>query len=138
MTDAKITTQILSQTSENIQKLFDLTTRIDQKMVDMQSDLELLEEKIDGIIKDNNDLHRKVIVLESHNKLPLFDSINSKLVTLEKDGDDLQKRMLVIEHSNNASEDRWGKISSFVIQLVWIVIASWILFKMNLSPPPVP
>jgi hypothetical protein len=32
--------------------------------------------------------------------------------------------------------DRWKSITSFIIQLLWVVAAGWILYKLGLQAPP--
>ena len=60
-----LSVQILSQTSDNIQKLFDLSTRIDERVKSIQSKQENLDDRIDTIMESHNELMRTVAVLNS-------------------------------------------------------------------------
>lgn len=133
-----ISIQILSQTSENIQKLFDLSTRIDERVITIQQKQEELDRRIDVIVKDHNKLMQKIAVIESKNISPLIDSIESKMEKADREVNSIDKRLINVEHDSLTNQDRWGKFSSFTIQLIWIVIASWLLFKLNLNSPSIP
>lgn len=133
-----ISIQILSQTSENIQKLFDLSTRIDERVKSIQAKQEELDKRIDSVITDHNVLMQRFAVMESQSLSPAIASLEKKLAENEKEVDAIDRRLISVEHATSTNQDRWGKISSFVIQLIWIVIAAWVLFKLNLNAPPVP
>jgi len=133
-----ISTQILSQTSDNIQKLFDLSTRIDERIKSIQTKQDELDKRIESVIDDHNILMQRFAVIESKSLAPSIASLRNKLSEQEKEVNRIDRRLIDIEHTTMTNQDRWGKISSFVIQLIWIVIASWVLFKLNLNAPPVP
>lgn len=133
-----ISMQILSQTSENIQRLFDLSTRIDERVKSIQQKQEDLDDAISSVISEHNGLMRKLAVLESHNSEPAIAALGQRLHETKKELDAIDRRLINVEHATSTNQDRWGKISSFVIQLIWIVIAAWVLFKLNLNAPAVP
>lgn len=133
-----ISMQILSQTSENIQRLFDLSTRIDERVKSIQQKQEEMDDRINAVITEHNSLMQKLAVLESRSYAPAIASLEQKLTEMNKEMDAIDRRLINVEHATMTNQDRWGKISSFVIQLIWIVIAAWVLFKLNLNAPPVP
>ena len=127
----EISLQILSQTSENIQKLFDLSTRIDERVKAIQSKQEELDVRMTDVARAHTDVMQKVAVLESKNS----DSRNSEI---DQKMTDLDKRLTLVENSSNKNQDRWNKIFTFVIQLLWVILASYLLMKLNLQAPQVP
>jgi len=129
-----ISVQILAQSSENIQKLFDLSTRIDERVKAIQSNQSSLETRISTLVESNYIVMQKIAVLESKD-FRLFDT---KITECEKENTVLDKRLIIVESSNGQSQDRWNKIMSFVIQLVWVILAAWLLMKLNLQAPAVP
>lgn len=129
-----ISVQILSQSSENIQKLFDLSTRIDERVKSIQSNQSNLEDRIESLIGSHNAAMQKIAVLESRD-LKIFDA---KLIELEKEASLFDKRLSSVESASGQSQDRWNKIMAFVIQLVWVILAAWLLLKLNLQAPAVP
>ena len=129
-----ISVQILAQSSENIQKLFDLSTRIDERVKAIQTNQANLESKIESLVTSHNLAMQKIVVLESRD-VKYFDS---KLSEREREISSMDKRLSTVEASSGQNQDRWNKIMSFVIQLVWVILAAWLLMKLNLQAPAVP
>lgn len=134
MREEDLSVQILAQTSENIQKLFDLSTRIDERVKSIQHSQQDMDSRIEGLLESHTGMLQRLAVLESKNGTHLQGEINE----LEKTLNSIDKRLSAVEHTSSGNEDRWKTIFNFIIQLVWIVIAAWVLFKLNLNPPPVP
>lgn len=129
-----ISVQVLSQASENIQKLFDLSTRIDERVKSIQINQSDLEDKIERLLSSHHTATSKIAVLESRdNRL-----MEAKLSECEKEVATLDKRVMIVESHSGQAHDRWNKIMSFVIQLVWVILAAWLLMKLNLQAPAVP
>lgn len=129
-----ISVQILSQASENIQKLFDLSTRIDERVKAIQANQATLENRIRELVDSHNLSMQKIAVLESKDSCAL----DSKISECEKELSTIEKRLMSVESSAGQNQDRWNKIMSFVIQLVWVVLAAWTLTKLHLQAPAVP
>lgn len=126
-----ISVQILSQTSDNIQKLFDLSTRIDERVKALQDKEAGFNQNIEEVKQHHEEAMRKIAVLESLNTEEKFSEAQHELVELDK-------RLALTENNNNKSQDRWNKILTFIIQLVWVILASYLLMKFNLTSPQVP
>ena len=133
-----ISIQILTQTAENIQQLFNLSSRIDEKVKAVKEQQEDLSKQISTIAKDYKEIMKKVAVLESHSSVDGLSSLLTKLEQQNHEINGMEKRLSTVESATNNSQDRWKNITSFVVQLVWIVIAAWALMKLGLSSPPVP
>lgn len=129
-----ISVKILSQSSENIQKLFDLSTRIDERVKSIQTNQATLENKIESLFGSHNIAMQKIVVLESKD----VKSIDTKLSECQKEITVIDKRLTSVESSSGQNQDRWNKIMNFVIQLVWVILAAWLLMKLNLQAPAVP
>jgi len=135
-----ISVQILTQASDNIQKLFDLSTRIDERVKMIQSRQEIMDRRIDEIISIKNTLMQKIAVIESkEDALGIYDeqTIN-RIENIEKALISVDKRLDSVEGKNEISSDRWNKIATFVIQLVWVILAAYLLTKLHLQAPSVP
>jgi len=129
-----ISVQILTQTSENIQKLFELSTRIDERVKAIQEKQHGLEERLDSVMQTHNTIMQKIAVLESKNGEALENDIDE----CKKDLVGLDKRVAMVENYSGNSKDRWNRILTFVVQLVWVLLAAWLLVKLNLQAPAVP
>jgi uncharacterized protein (DUF3084 family) len=132
----EISTQILSQASENIQKLFDLSTRIDERVKNIQNQHESLERRAEEIVRRQQEILQKTAVLES--KETNKDLVAVKLDECEEAIIDIDKRISMLESENNRYGDRWNRIATFVIQLVWVILAAYLLTKLHLQAPAVP
>lgn len=129
-----ISIQILSQTSENIQKLFELSTRIDERVKEIQNKQAGFHERLEKVISGHQEMLQKVAVLESKDGAALIEDVDE----CKKEMTSLDKRITVVEGSTNQSKDRWNRIFTFVIQLIWVLLAAWLLVKLNLQAPAVP
>ena len=123
-----LSVQILSQTSDNIQKLFDLSTRIDERVKSIQSKQEHMDNRVETIMQSHNELMQTVAVLKS---LSDVESISA----CEKDIVKLDKRLSTIEHTSKGMESRWGQIFRFIINIIWLVLGAYLLFKLGINPP---
>ncbi len=131
-----ISVQILTQTSENIQKLFELGTRIDERVKSIQTRQEQIDKRIDGMIEQQNLIMQKVAVLEA--KGDDVDHAEQTIRGVQSNLVDMDKRVSAVEDKHIAHADRWNKIASFIIQLVWVVLAAYLLTKLHLQAPSVP
>lgn len=144
-----ISVQILSQASDNIQKLFEISTRIDERVKSIKEHQEALSAQIATVARDYHDVTKKLAVLEAHNTSQgisslaikfdeteeLIDELDKRVSAIESAAD---KRLTAVEAATTTSSERWQQIFSFVIQLVWIVVAAWAIAKLGLQSPPVP
>lgn len=129
-----ISVQILSQVSENIQKLSDLSTRIDERVKAIQSKQDDFDIRLADVIKAHTELMHRLIILEQTNG----QSLRSNVDEAGRQLIDIDKRLTQIELTSNRHEGRWNTTFNFVIQLVWVCIAAWALFKLGLNSPPIP
>jgi hypothetical protein len=119
--------QFFAQVSESIKDLHDLTTRVDERvkhLIEKQSDMEQKMNRIDG-------LSERMAVLES--KSGAVDHMASALANVEQTNLNDDKRLTALESSNVTLQGRWSKISSFTLQLVWAIVACYVIYKLGLS-----
>ena len=126
--------------SESIMELLQLSSRVDERVQILMKKNQDLEEKIDeqtGII---NELNSKIRVLESKDtNAHIRDKVRSQeFRTLADEVKMLNLRIHSLENSSNHQEDRWKTIVGFVIQLAWVILASFLLYRLGISSPPVP
>lgn len=132
----EISAKILVQTSDNIQRLFDVTTRIDERMKILQDKQEYLDGKIDDITQKQTDIAQKMAIIES--QFVEIEGIFTLLDSNQKELNEFDKRMSKIEDEQGNHNKRWNGIASFTIQLVWVILAAYLLTKLNLQSPAIP
>lgn len=119
--------QFIAQVSESIKDLHDLTTRVDERvkhLIEKQADMEQKMGRIDG-------LSERMAVLES--KLSSVDYMSASISNIEQTNMMDDKRLTALETSNVTLQGRWTKISSFALQLIWAVVACYVIYKLGLS-----
>lgn len=84
----------------------------------------LLLNKIKKIEITIHDIQTKIIILENKN-------IDKLLENLYK----LENRINTLEVAQGGHEQNWKTLINFVVQVVWVVMAAYILFKLGLQPP---
>lgn len=131
-----LSSKIFAQTSENIQKLFDLSTRIDERVKSIIQRQEELERKINEVVHSTAELRENIAVLKSvHGH---FEQNEAKIADLKKETTFLDKRITSVERTSEGTENRWNTIIKFIVQIIWLVVGAWILYKLGLGPPNLP
>ena len=131
-----ISAKLLAQTSENIQKLFDLTTRIDERVKSIQHKQNDINDRVDSVVQTHIQIMQKIAVLESKHEEDDYSKLSLEIDSVLKDLTELDKRITFVESVSGTQQERWKTVTNFVIQLIWIVLAAWVLMKLNLTPPP--
>lgn len=130
-----LSVQILSQTSDNIQKLFDLSTRIDERVKSIQNNQTSLDDRMGAIMQSHNELMQTVAVLKS----ATHSTTNAEGISeCKKEIVELDKRLSTLEHTSQGLESRWSQIFKFAINIIWLIAGAYLLYKLGLQPPAVP
>lgn len=130
-----ISVQILTQASENIQKLFDLSTRIDERVKAVQIKQDHLEERLDKVAQHLVVDGQKIAVLEAKET---DDKVDDQLAVCQKAITEIDKRLSVLESQSSIHTEKWNRIANFIVQLIWVVLAAYLLTRLNLQPPNIP
>lgn len=120
------------QVSDSIKSIYELTTRVDERQQLMMSKVEQLEKKIDSVVSEYRDLEGRMRVIESKDG-GTADISNIKEMLHRHD-----VRLQALEISTQGQEGRWKTIASFGIQLVWVLLAAYLLYKLGIQAPAVP
>lgn len=124
-------TKLLSQATDNIQKLFDITTRIDEKVkstIEYSINLEIKIQKITEVIA----------LLKEANAVLNFQDIPKNLENIETIIAQMQNKISHIEKTSEGFKSKWDTAVKFLVQIIWLVVGAWILFKLGLGPPNLP
>lgn len=120
-------TKLLSQATDNIQKLFDITTRIDEKVkstIEYSINLEIKIQKITEVIA----------LLKEANAVLNFQDIPKNLENIETIIAQMQNKISHIEKTSEGFKSKWDTAVKFLVQIIWLVVGAWILFKLGLGP----
>lgn len=123
-----------NEVSDSIKSLFDLTTRIDERVKHMQIIQQEVQEKTDAHLKQNHGLDGRLQVLETK-----VHSLNGGTTNELKDKIRvLETKITIVESIVSKSESRWEKVIKWIVQMGWIIVAAWALTQLGLQPPQVP
>ena len=118
--------------ANSIKSLFDLTTRIDERVEQVIAGHKVTTGKLESEIDKARDLMARVSVLEK--TTDQADDVD----ILAKQIHDLELRVQSIEISAGRVENRWQSTVNFGLQLVWVIIAAYLLYKLGIQAPAVP
>lgn len=124
----------ITQVSDSVNSLFELTLRVDERVRLMMDKLESMDETIDNQIDLFNELNSRVKVIESRDGISILNDIRRLGEELHK----LELRTQSVEGSSSDQEGRWKTIIGFAIQLIWVILAAFLLYKLGISAPAVP
>ncbi len=120
------------QVSDSIKSIYELTTRVDERQQLMMAKVEQLEKKIDSMIAESHDLEGRLRVIESK------DGGTADIGSIKDMLHHHDVRLQALEISSKGHEGRWGYIVSFVVQLIWVLLAAYLLYKLGIQAPAVP
>jgi hypothetical protein len=63
--------------------------------------------------------------------------IEDKIDKLKEDLHSMQLKMQSLEIAHGGFEQKWKTIINFILQVIWVVMAAYILLKLGLQGPPV-
>jgi hypothetical protein len=118
-----------NQNSDNIRKLYDLACRMDERIKLVENTEEQLDKKLENQIERQIELIKKIAIIESH---------QSEVLKLHQEISQLDKRLSKIEIDHGNHSERWKTVGAFIIQLIWVILAAYLLTKLNLQSPAVP
>lgn len=117
---------------------------LDIKLEELKNEIKKVDEKISDVNIKLNDSCTEAKSLEKIISKDL-DGYKEKAIELslkvESFSDKLNDVKNISEKTKSISEkteSRWNGVYKFVIQLLWVIIASYLLVKLNLNPPPLP
>lgn len=125
-----------SEVKKHVESIVELTTRIDERVQGIIKQQLALDAKIDKNSDTINEIASRVKVLESQ----LVFTTEDKRLTHEiiEDVHTLEMRLGSLEKSSTNQEQRWKTIFGFALQLAWVILAAYLLYKMGIQAPAVP
>lgn len=139
----------LSQIAESVAKLFEITTRVDERVkicIDKNKEIEIkvenvhreLSQRINNNTELNLALRENLAILNSKNIDYKLENIKSDIDLVNEEILFLKNRISNTEKASEGFENKWNAIVKFIVQIIWLVVGAWILFKLGLGPPSLP
>lgn len=110
---------------ETIKSVYQLTTRVEEK----SNNIEKKQDSLEKEVRENKDL-----INNSSLKIAIIESKESEISQIKQDLIDLKKRqketedcLLTLTENNKINKNNWKIILNFIIQILIIIIAYYIL-----------
>lgn len=127
----ELSVQFLAQTTESIQKLIDVSTRIDERVKTCLQRQDEIERRFELLVESNVNLREHLAVIKSYDYVSDLDIIKKDLHLMEQQIVDVVK-------SSEGLESKWNTGIKYVVQTIWLIVGTWIVFKLGLTPPNLP
>jgi len=151
--------QYFLQVSESIKNLFELSTRIDERVQVVMKKQDETDKKIENMSDSISKMSARLSVVEATSPDSykrdigkLFDRVHDTNLHLESLQNKCDTNIPIIQasdersHQNAANiqelqgqsqqnEGRWKSAFGFVIQIVWVLLAAYLLFRLGLQAP---
>jgi len=141
--------------NESIKSVFDLSSRIDERVKMLVERQSSHEEQLDKAIDNQQQIIQRITVLESKDVVHIatankdnISDINKRVAIMESSGskqdiEDLKQKIhlldLRVESINMRTanqEGRWAKLFDLVFKLTIMLIGGYLLFKFGWQAPP--
>jgi hypothetical protein len=76
--------------------------------------------------------------LKEANAVLNFQDIPKNLENIETIIAQMQNKISHIEKTSEGFKSKWDTAVKFLVQIIWLVVGAWILFKLHLGPPNLP
>lgn len=122
--------ELFSQVSQSTKSIFDLTSRMDERVKIMVQKQQETENKIDKIMDAQSALVTRITQLETISKNTTIDAHLDNLETRVRSLETTINELKIYSDSNTA---RWKTISDIAIKIFIAVIGAWIVWKLGIQ-----
>lgn len=137
-TKEQMTEQFYSQVSESIKLVFDLTSRIDERVKTLVERIDDVEERIDKFIDVQQTLAHRVTVLETNDSDGEITDLKQEIEELKSKIQTLEMKCETLQIKDQGHEWRWLVAFEFVFRLSFVVAGGWLLWRLGWQAPPTP
>lgn len=143
--------QFFSQVSESIQLVFDLTSRIDERVKMLIEKQNELDAKMTRFSESVQLISNRLTILESKDYPSLkedLSKIRENIAAISLTGEDvedledkvhnLEVKLEMISLKLGTHDNRWFLMFDTVWKMALMLVAGYILYKLGLQAPPVP
>ena len=126
------------QFNNSIKSIVELTTRIDERVQLMMKKQEIVESKIEDHLEYFNELKTEFKLLDSKSGK----SLQEEVLRLSHEVNDIKSKLDAVTKESSKLEGDWKSVVkgtlSFIVQIIWVVVAAFILYKLGIQSPSVP
>lgn len=123
----------MEEMSEQIQELMNSSIRNDERVKSILENHNDLEKRVNNIAEMTSVIKDNIHVMKSLNVKVEVAELKNVITELHREIIVLDKRLTSNERILEGAENRWSSIVKFVVQMIWLIVGTWILFKLGLS-----
>jgi hypothetical protein len=123
----------MSQNIElTLQKIYDLFSRLDERMKIIVEKNNNNEEKINDFRDQFNEtilqIRRELLTISAEESF-------EKIKELEKRQNSFESEITKLKENNDIKKRNWVSAFDFVSRIIWTIITAYLLYKLGLQPP---
>jgi hypothetical protein len=119
-----ISEQFFTQVSESIKSVFDLTSRIDERVKMIHEKQKEMDKKFNGLIESQGTLNSRVSVLESTTE-------TEEVQNLEKTVHNMEIALKEVELKSAGTRHRWDIAADFGLKILWAIVAAAAIYYLG-------
>ena len=119
-----ISEQFFTQVSESIKSVFNLTSRIDERVKMIHEKQQEMDKKFSKLIESQGTLNSRVSVLESTSE-------TEEIQDLEKTVHNMEIMLKEIELKSAGTRHRWDIAADFSLKILWAIVAAAAIYYLG-------
>jgi predicted nuclease with TOPRIM domain len=119
-----ISEQFFTQVSESIKSVFNLTSRIDERVKMIHEKQQEMDKKFSRLIESLGTLNSRVSVLESTSE-------TEEIQDLEKTVHNMELILKEVELKSAGNTGKWAVAADFGIKILWALVAAAAIYYMG-------
>ena len=119
-----ISEQFFTQVSESIKSVFNLTSRIDERVKMIHEKQQEMDKKFSRLIDSQGTLNSRVSVLESTTE-------TEEVQNLEKTVHNMEIMLKEVELKSAGNTGKWAVAADFGIKILWALVAAAAIYYMG-------
>ena len=119
-----ISEQFFTQVSESIKSVFNLTSRIDERVKMIHEKQQEMDKKFSRLIESQGTLNSRVSVLESTSE-------TEEIQDLEKTVHNMELVLKEVELKSAGNTGKWNVVADFSLKILWAMAAAAAIYYMG-------
>ena len=119
-----ISEQFFTQVSESIKSVFDLTSRIDERVKMIHEKQQEMDKKFSRLIESQGTLNSRVSVLESTSEI-------EEVQNLEKTVHNMEIMLKEVELKSAGNTGKWDTAAELSLKILWAIVAAAAIYYLG-------
>ena len=121
------------EVSESLKLVFDITSRIDERMKVLIEKNNESKDKIEKLYDQQVTLLNRITILENKNNTQVINDLKNEVNIIDGRVEHLSERLVHVEKEIHQNNSKWANIIDFIFKLATVVVGSIILWKLGVK-----